>query len=417
MTATAVVRGQLVGYRRILGLRDYRLLWYAQVVSTFGDRLTQIGLTTLVFAMTGSELSIGLVLTLTVLPRAALGLFAGALADRVSRKVLLVTTDCVRAVIVLALALAAGLPLGLVYALAALHATATVFFTPTRYAVIPDIVPEHQLLDANTFDEMSQGALDPLAYLAGGALVAGLGVRSGFGIDSLTFLVSASLIIATTARGAAQWHARRATVEGLPDASKAQALDISAGLRAIWRDNVLRANILLVGMAAVIASADGPLTYMLVFTHWRRGAMGLGIFEAALALGFVVGAFACAPIVERIGRGPAILVGLLCTGLSMSAVAVLPFWPAAVLNGVSGAFNILFFVPSLTLTQERVSPEVRGRVLSARSAMMAVALVVSYASATALTSLFEPRLVMLAMGILLALGIAVASPIQVLRQR
>ena len=121
MSAVAAVRSQLVGYRRILALRDYRLLWSAQVVSTFGDRLTQIGLITLVFAMTGSDLSIGLVLTLTVLPRAVFGVFAGALADRVSRKTLLIATDCARALIVLVLALAAGLPLGAVYLLSLIH--------------------------------------------------------------------------------------------------------------------------------------------------------------------------------------------------------------------------------------------------------------------------------------------------------
>ena len=209
MSAVAAVREQLAGYHRVLVRRDYRLLWAAQLVSTFGDRLTQIGLTALVFAMTGSDLSIGLVLTLTVLPRAAFGLFAGALADRVSRKTVLIVTDCVRALIVLVLALAAGLPLQAVYLLTVLHATATVFFTPARNAVLPDIVPRRDLLAANTLDETTQGTLDPIAYLVGGAIIAGLGVRFGFGVDSITFLVSAALIMQTTTRGAAQWHAPR----------------------------------------------------------------------------------------------------------------------------------------------------------------------------------------------------------------
>jgi MFS family permease len=418
MSAVAAVRTQLVGYRRILALRDYRLLWSAQVVSTFGDRLTQIGLTALVFAMTGSDRSIGLVLTLTVLPRAAFGLFAGALADRVSRKTLLIATDCARALIVLVLALAAELPLGAVYLLAALHATATVFFTPTRYAVLPDIVPEHELLAANTLDETTQSGLDPVAYLLGGALITVLGVRAGFGIDSVTFLTSAALIMLTTARGAAQWHARRGGRSGADVAAPANAgLGLGAGLRAIWQDHVLRANTMLLVTAAAIASAEMPLTSMLVLTHWRRGAMGLGIFEASLAVGFVVGAFACAPTVGRLGKGPTILVGLIGTGVAMAAVAVLPFWPAVILNSVSGVFNLLFFVPTLTITQERAPSSVRARVMSSRAALMAVALVVSYAAATALAAAFEPRLVMLAMGLLLAAGTVAACQVPALRQR
>jgi MFS transporter, DHA3 family, macrolide efflux protein len=418
MSAVAAVRTQLVGYRRILALRDYRLLWSAQVVSTFGDRLTQIGLIALVFAMTGSDRSIGLVLTLTVLPRAVFGLFAGALADRVSRKTLLIATDCARALIVLVLALAAELPLGAVYLLAALHATATVFFTPTRYAVLPDIVPEHELLAANTLDETTQSGLDPVAYLIGGALIAALGVRAGFGVDSVTFLASAALIMLTTARGAAQWHARRGGRSGADVAEPTNVgLGLGAGFRAIWQDHILRANTLLLVTAAAVASAEMPLTAMLVLTHWRRGAMGLGILEASLAVGFVLGAFTCGPIVDRLGKGPTILVGLIGTGVAMAAVAVLPFWPAVILNGVSGVFNLLFFVPTLTTTQERAPSSVRARVMSSRAALMAVALVASYAAATALASTFAPRLVMLAMGLLLTAGTAVACHVPALRQR
>lgn len=415
MNAIAPLRAQVGGYQHILAIRDYRLLWSAQVVSTFGDRLTQIGLIALVFAMTGSDGSIGLVLTLTVLPRAVFSLFAGALADRVSRKTLLIATDCARALIVLVLALAAGLPLGAVYVLAVLHATATVFFAPTRNAVLPDIVAEPELLTANTLDESTQSAIDPVAYLVGGALIAALGVRAGFGIDSVTFLVSAGLIALTTARDAAQWHAPQVQ-RGGAEAPVTARLGLGAGFRAIWDDHVLRANTALLVGAAAIASAETPLTSMLVLTHWQRGAMGLGLFEASLAVGFVVGAFTCGPAVDRFGKGPTILTGLIGTGVAMTAVAVLPYWPALVLNGVSGVFNLLFFVPAVTLVQERAPGVARARVISSRGALMAVAVVSSYGMATALSAVFAPRLVMAAMGLLLAAGTIVACRVPALRQ-
>jgi len=418
MSTIAPLRTQLAGYQRVLAIRDYRLLWSAGVVSTFGDRLTQIGFITLVFAMTGSDGSIGLILTLTVLPRAVFGVFAGALADRMSRKTLLIVTDCARALIVLVLALAAQLPLGAVYFLAVLMATVTAFFTPTRNAVLPDIVAEHELLTANTLDETSQSALDPVSYLVGGALIAALGVRAGFGIDSVTFLASAALIALTTARGAPKWHAPRGGRGGAGVAEPANVgLGLGTGFRAIWQDHVLRANTLLLVCAAAVASADTPLTSMLVFSHWHRGAMGLGLFEASLAVGFVLGAFACGPAVDRIGKGPTILSGLIGTGVAMTAVALLPFWPAVILNGVSGAFNLLFFVPALTLVQERAPGPVRARVMSSRAALMALALVFSYAAATALSAVFGARLVMAALGLLLTAGTIVACRVPALRQR
>lgn len=408
MTVLSAVHGQIIGYRRILRLRDYRLLWSAQVVSTIGDRLTQIALTTLVFSLTGSELSIGLVLTLTVLPRAVFGLLAGAVADSVSRKSLLVATDLARAAIVLVLAVVAGLPLAAIYLLAALHATVTVFFTPTRYAVLPDIVPQKHLLTANTLDETTQSALDPVAFLLGGAIVAGVGVRLGFAVDSATFLLSAALIALTTARGAAQWHSRdtgRLTT-GLAD-----------GLRVLWRLPTLRSNTILMLFAATIASAEMPLTYMMVMTHWRTGPFGLGVLEAGLAIGFVVGALTCETVVRRAGKGPTILIGLVGTGITMAAVAVLPFWLAVAFNGISGAFNILFFVPTLTLHQELAPPVTRARVLASRGALMAIALVFSYALATWLTTLTTPAAVMGVMGLVLAAGALFAALAPELRRR
>ena len=65
MNAVAEFAGQLGGYRRLLGIRDYRLLWAAQVVSTYGDRLTQLALAALVYGITGSEVGLGLVLTVS----------------------------------------------------------------------------------------------------------------------------------------------------------------------------------------------------------------------------------------------------------------------------------------------------------------------------------------------------------------
>jgi MFS family permease len=410
MSAVSEVVGQLGDYRRLLGIRDFRLLWAAQVVSTYGDRLTQLAIAALVYGITGSEIGLGLVLTVGELPRAALGLLAGAVADRVSRKTLLVATDCARAVIVLILALWAGVPLAIVYVLMALHATATVFFNPTRYAVLPDIVPQDDLLNANTLDETTLGALDPLAYIVGGAIVAILGARAAFGLDSLTFLLSAGLIAMTTSRVAAMWRAER-------DVPRAAHVEIAEGVRLLFRDPVLRANMVLMLVAGLIASAETPLVYMLVFSHWERGAFGLGVLEAALAVGFVLGALSCWSVVERVGRGYAILLGLLGTGATMALVAILPFWPAALVSILSGAFNIFFFVPGITLAQERAPRAARARILSTRSALMAVSLFASYALATALTTRVSAQDLLATMGTALAVIAVAAAAVPVLRTR
>jgi MFS family permease len=409
--AVAAVAGQLADYRRLLGIRDYRLLWEAQVVSTYGDRLTQLALAALVYGITGSEVGLGIVLTVSELPHAVFGLFAGTVADRVSRKTLLIATDCVRALLVMVLALWVGVPLAVVYAVTALHAIATVFFTPTRYAVLPDMVPREKLLRVNTLDETTLGALDPIAYLLGGVVVATLGTRGAFGIDSLTFLLSAALIAATTPRAAPMWRVERAK-------GRSVRADTVEGVRLLFRDKILRSNLLLMVGATLIASAETPLVYMLVFSHWDRGTLGLGILEAGLALGFVLGAFVCTPVVERLGKGRTIIVGLFSTGLLMAVVAVLPFWPAVVANSLAGAFNILFFVPGITMAQQRAPRDARARVLSSRSAIMAMSIFASYATATYLTTRVAADTLLAAMGIALAgLALTAAALVPALRER
>ena len=309
MSALAAAVGQLGDYRRLLAIRDYRLLWAAQVVSTFGDRLTQLALAALVYGITGSEVGLGLVLTISEAPRAILGLFAGTVADRVSRKTLLVATDCVRAALVLVLALWVGVPLAIVYLLTSLHAMATVFFSPARYAVLPDIVPRENLLDANTLDETTQGALDPIAFLAGGALVGVLGARAR--LRRWTPSPSSSRPASSRSRraGPPRCGARSATSRGRSSS------EVAEGVRVLFADRILRANTLLMLLAGRGRQRRHPARS----TCWRstigrRAPSAWGSSRAGLAIGFVLGALVCGAVVDRIGKGLTILLGLIGTG-------------------------------------------------------------------------------------------------------
>jgi MFS family permease len=400
MTVLAIARRQIADYRSVLQARNYRLLWMAMVVSAFGDRLSQIAMASLVFALTGSQVAIGVSLCVTVLPGALFGLLAGAAADRYSRKTLLVATDVVRAGLVLWLALATRLPITTVYFIMALHATATVFFTPTRAAALPDLVGEQRLMTANALDETSQNALDPIAYVIGGALIALIGVHVSFGLDAATFAVSGALIAATVSRRAGVWRTREHTN------GRHLLAGVGEGLRFIRQQPTLRANTALFLLATLVACAEAPLTYMMVFLRWHRGALGLGITEALLAVGIVAGGLLYGVITTRFGRGITILYGLMGTAVCFMLVAVLPFWPAAFVIGLSGVFNILFYVPTLTLQQELAPNEIRARVLASRRTLTAITIFLSYAMATGLVNVFTPASVLGVLGGLL-LGISV----------
>jgi MFS family permease len=426
---------QLGDFRALLNLHNYQRLWAAQIISTCGDRFTQIALTTLIFTITRSDAGIGLVLAISVLPQALFSIPAGVAADRFSRRGLLVTTDLARAAIVLFLGLRVGLPVGAVYLLAGLHATATAFFVPTRYALLPDIVQRRQLMTANALDETSQNTVDPIAYLVAGAVVAGIGLYASFAIDSLTFVLSAALIAAITVPVTRRPSRNGDSRRGVPERSRrgrrstsgqdlpgslhepGWAREATQGLRFIWKQPQLRANTILVMLATLVASSEYPLSYMMVFGRWNRGPLGLGIIEAALAVGIVCGGFLCSAVVRGAGRGVSILVGLAGTGMAMAATAVLPFWFAVAAIAVSGIYNTLYFVPTITLQQELAPNAIRGRVLSSRRMLTALTIFASYALATALVSVAAPATLIGIFGLML-LGTALCGfAFPVLRQR
>jgi MFS family permease len=422
MSVAAVMGRQIDGFRGVLTIRDYRRLWLAQVVSTFGDRFTQLGLTTLIFVTTGSEVGIGVVLSLTVAPQVAFSVLAGVAADRVSRKRLLVTTDLVRAAIVLALAMWAGLPIAAIYLLTVAHATGTVFFTPTRYAMVPELVGSDRLLAANALDETSQNTVDPLAYLAAGILIGAAGLRLTFGVDALTFVASALLIGSMVDHGRARAAERTGEcARGLHrlDASRRSAFlsEAREGFAFIWEHPVLRANTVLLMLATLVASSEFPLSYMLVLEHWKKGPFGLGLIEAGLAAGVVLGGFLCGWFVGLTGRGLSIIIGLLATGICMAAAALLPFAPAVFAMAVSGVFNVFFFVPTITLQQEAAPDEIRARVLSTRRMYTATTILASYVLATVLVRSVAAQDVLFAMGTGLAVLSLGALAFPVLRAR
>ena len=98
----ALAEGAGVGYVELLRRnRDFRQLWLGQVVSQLGDWFNTIAVYTLVLELTGSRRAVGLVLVARFVPTIVLGPLAGVVADRVSRRTIMITSDVLRAVVVL----------------------------------------------------------------------------------------------------------------------------------------------------------------------------------------------------------------------------------------------------------------------------------------------------------------------------
>src|SRR5512138_2043513 len=100
--------------------RNFSLMWSGQLVSTMGSALTSLAASIYVYRLTGSALSVGLMLMATAAPSLLVGLFAGVFVDRYDRKKIMIAADLVRAVLILLVPVLVPLHVGWLYALVAL---------------------------------------------------------------------------------------------------------------------------------------------------------------------------------------------------------------------------------------------------------------------------------------------------------
>jgi MFS family permease len=184
------------GYLELLRTRPaYRAIWLGSVVSLAGDWFTLIALYSLLEAYTGSSESIGLMLLTRFLPPAFFSPLAGVIADRFSRKHVMVLCDLIRAITVLGFLLVeSAADVWLVYALTFVQMSLAAFFDPAEQASIGGTVEPHEVVTANTLQGATWSAMLGLGAVAGGLLTSLVGRDASFVVDALSYLLSAAFI-------------------------------------------------------------------------------------------------------------------------------------------------------------------------------------------------------------------------------
>ena len=178
--------------------RDFRRLWSGMTLSLVGDGAFLVAMTWQVYVLSDAPTALAFVGIAMSIPTIVLLLVGGAVSDRVDRRRVMVAADLIRggAVGLLALlTLSGGLVLWHVVALCAVYGAATAFFNPAFDAIVPDLLPESDLAQANALDQLVRPIAFRLAGPAiGGWLVASVGAGSAFALDAATFLISAAAI-------------------------------------------------------------------------------------------------------------------------------------------------------------------------------------------------------------------------------
>lgn len=354
---------------------NYRRLWFAQLISVVGDKVDQIALGILVYAKTGSELQMGIMLAISMLPAALFGMIAGAYVDRWDQRRTMIAADVLRAVFVGAVPFVAEWSLYAVYALGFAAGTIALFFEPAKLSLIPQLVGDDDLMAANSLDSATASIAELAGLAFGGVLVAVLGYRVAFFLDAATFLLSAVFLALITHRST-RVVARGATVSWAPVVTEA-----SDGLRYVWGHPVLRDLLGVYSFAIMGVAASTTFIFALALDRFQAGALGLTALDGAITVGLLVGSVA-------VGRadpsGPArkLLAGLFAFGALVSLSALTPSvaWTAAVLF-CAGIANMYFYVPMATILQRDSEPVMRGRVFAAKQSISRVLSVVGFVGA------------------------------------
>jgi MFS family permease len=389
--------------QNVLQNREFRLLWLAQIISSFGDALTGLTLLILVNQITGSTAAIATLSIVMAVPSVTLGLIAGVYADRLDRRRIMLVSDAMRAVIVLGLAfVGAGGRLWVIYVLGAAQATVGTFFGPARGALVQRIVPEDQRLQANSLSQTSIVIAGVIGSSLAGVIIGLTGqFWIAFALDAATFLASFALVLRVRSRPPER-HAAQPKAGAL-----APLLD---GLRVISGNRALSAILIATGVTMFGLGSVNVLFVPFVVNVLKVPVAWLGTLEAAETVGMVVSGAVVVGLASRLRPGNMIVLGL---GALAALTAAIGIAPDAVLFGAIMLGFGLAVVPLQAavgaLMQSRVPNPLMGRVGSSFNTVANGANLISMAVAGALGAVIGVRNVFLIGGLIVALAAMLAA--------
>jgi MFS family permease len=372
---------------------SFRLLFLATLGSGLGTWMATIALTADVTARTGSPWWVSALFLVTFLPSVLVGLIAGPLLDRLSRKRLIIASDLVR------LGVFAVLPFvgsaGAIIALAAIAGIANSFFRPAVLAGVPNLVAEDELAHSTSLLQATDWAAATLGPVLGGLIVSASGAHLVYALNAVTFLFSALLILRIPAR----------LLQSEQAITRGHWRDLIEGMSALRRSAALVTVLFAFGFAMLASGLINVSEIFLAKDALHRGPFGYGLLWTATGLGLVIGSLFSSSLLEEHDVTRIYPLVFLPWAVGILAAGVAPdIWIAAVAMVVAGFGNGLTFPITVLIIQRYTSDRLRGRaftvIISAHNALLAVAMV----SAGALTESVGPRWTYGVASVLLVVG-------------
>ncbi len=381
--------------------RDFRLLWLAGVISQAGNWFNYIAIFVLLTKLTGTGHAVSWFLIAKFIPTSVLGPAAGVVADRFSRKAIMIVSDLLRVLIVLGYLLVRNpAQVWIVYLLALLQESIWTFSDPARRSSVPNLCKPHELNVANALGGATWSMMLAIGAALGGFVTALLGWQTAIIIDSLTFLISAALLgrlVLPPLRGKEKKRPTRKDYTGLSDLK--EGIIYVAENREVAPLLLVKSGWALSGGILVMLTVFGEQ----VFAVGGHGG-GSGIFYSVRGVGAALGPILAWRVFgetrERMYKaiGASFFVASGAYILFSFAPTLLWAAPFVLIGHLGGSVQWVF---STNLLQKTVPDRFRGRVFAAEMALLTFILSVStYFTGAALDHGVSPRQIMLRLALL-----------------
>jgi predicted MFS family arabinose efflux permease len=381
---------------RLFQSAHYRRWAAANFLSGIGDWFNSVAVLSLLLEITGSAMAVGITLALRTLPYLLFGPVGGILADRFSRKTVMVICDLVRAVIALSfLWVGSAGDLWIAYAGTFALIAFSALYNPSRMAAIPQLVGREDVPLANALEQSVFGVVMAIGSMAGGIVTGWWGTDVAFVFNSLSFLASGLLIATIPLREQPRQESKTA---GEPAGQSSYR-----ALLPLFRQAPI---VPLVLVFSLLWPIGGGIVNVLISVYayqvFDAGKAGIGLLYFSIGVGFLLGGALASRFLQKPHRFAAIsftvegAAHLLASFASSIVTAALFFSLSTVAGGVGNACL-------QTLLMQNVPSRFQGRVFALEHTLSSVVIGLSMLAGGWLLAFSPPRVLGFASGLLITL--------------
>jgi MFS family permease len=373
--------------------KNFSLLWVAGLVSIMGNWILMVALPYHIYNVTGSALATSAWLMAYILPGVLFSSVAGVFVDRWDRRKTMIFVNFLQMLTILLLLLVQSPEhIWIVYVVGFLESTLSQFFGPAESALLPLLVEEEHLLQANSMNALNDNLARIIGPAIGGVLLGVWGLNSIVIADAFSYLLSGILVALVAVPAAIEKVKESPVVASAREKFASVWVEWRAGLQLVRKSKTLR-NIFLISGIALFA--DGIMSALLVvFVQGDVGASAteFGWMLTARGVGGIIGGLLLGQLGSKVSNRQLVSWGLVIMGAVIAAILVNPGILLLVLfSGLAGIPAIAWIAGLQTQLQQSTTDEFRGRIFGTFGTTISLLMLVSSGLSGATADIFGAK--------------------------